>query len=116
MTIPGSLQTLGNHVFHGCINLVPANINIQPDDDVDDYEDDYEGDYEGDYEDDDVTTEVVSYLRDQQRIAAELASKLTAEATAKVTAPLLNTTAERDEEVAALKRRLAEHEGSLSDD
>ncbi|GMH51973.1 hypothetical protein TL16_g01129 [Triparma laevis f. inornata] len=92
MTIPESLQTIGEEVFHGCSKLVPSNIDVSEDNE------------------NDVSSEVVLYFRSQQRIASlgKIIAALTTENVA-----LRARGAEHDAKVAALNARIAQLEISL---
>ncbi|GMH50577.1 hypothetical protein TL16_g06503 [Triparma laevis f. inornata] len=63
MTIPDSLQTLGEHVFLGCFNLVPSSIDVH--DTIEDIFDDDVTDKV------DVTDTVVVYLATKQMISID---------------------------------------------
>ncbi|GMH55054.1 hypothetical protein TL16_g01807 [Triparma laevis f. inornata] len=78
MTIPESLQTLGEDDFHKCFKLVPSHIDISN-------------------INNDVTANVVHHLRTQQRIAK--LEKMLAERDAE-NAALNATIAERDAKIA----------------
>ncbi|GMI16402.1 hypothetical protein TrLO_g12294 [Triparma laevis f. longispina] len=67
MTIPDSLQSVGNNAFHQCSKLVPSNIDVDYDTDEEEEEEYYQSDEDEDQLGRiDTTPEVVAYLRAQQ--------------------------------------------------